>query len=91
MTTQIGGERFCVFRTGRSKSRLNFLSLLRAGCEDYVVNEAALDYLRPQPVEAAVIARLAAHPGQVFPSQLEWWSICCGARSTSSTGPCSKR
>ena len=73
VTTQIGGERFCVFRTGRSKSRLNFLSLLRAGCEDYVVNEAALDYLRRQPVEAAVIARLAAHPGQVFPSQQEWW------------------
>src|SRR5918993_5111700 len=43
-TTQIGGERFCVFRTSRSKSRLNFLSLLRAGCDDYVVNDATLDY-----------------------------------------------
>ncbi|MPR13583.1 IS66 family transposase [Microvirga tunisiensis] len=73
VTTQIGGERFCVFRTSRSKSRLNFLSLLRGGCEDYVVNEAALDYLRRQPVEAAVIARLAAHPDQVFASQMEWW------------------
>jgi hypothetical protein len=50
VTTQIGGERFTVFRTSRSKSRLNFLSLLRAGCKDYVVNEAALDYLRRQPV-----------------------------------------
>jgi regulator of replication initiation timing len=73
VTTQIGGERFTVFRTGRSKSRLNFLSLLRAGGEDYVVNEAALNYLRAQPVEAAVIARLAAHPDQVFSSQMEWW------------------
>ncbi|MBD2751220.1 transposase [Microvirga sp. BT688] len=73
VTTQIGGKRFCVFRTSRSKSRLNFLSLLRAGCDDYVVNEAALDYLRRQPVEAAVIARLAAHPDQVFSSQMEWW------------------
>src|SRR5215217_6150614 len=73
VTTQICGERFCVFRTSRSKSRLNFLSLLRAGCEEYVVNEAALDYLRRQPVEAAVIARLAAHPDQAFASQLEWW------------------
>src|SRR5829696_5268485 len=73
VTTQIGGERFTVFRTSRSKSRLNFLSLLRAGCEDYVVNEAALDYLRAQPVEGAVIARLAAHPDQVFGSQMEWW------------------
>ncbi|WP_245444374.1 hypothetical protein [Microvirga sp. KLBC 81] len=51
VTTQIGGERFCVFRTSRSKSRLNFLTLLRAGREDYVVNEATLDYLRRQPIE----------------------------------------
>ncbi|WP_460666805.1 IS66 family transposase, partial [Kribbella swartbergensis] len=69
----IGGERFCVFRTSRSKSRLNFLSLLRAGCDDYVVNEAALDYLRAQSVEAAVIARLSKLQGQVFNSQMEWW------------------
>jgi len=73
VTTQIGGERFTVFRTSRSKSRLNFLSLLRGDCEDYVVNEATLDYLRAQSVEAAVIARLAAHPDQVFNSQMEWW------------------
>ncbi|WP_245435650.1 IS66 family transposase, partial [Microvirga calopogonii] len=73
VTTQIGGERFCVFRTSRSKSRLNFLTLLRGGCEDYVANEAALDYLRRQPVEAAVIARLSQLQDQVFSSQMEWW------------------
>ncbi|PVE20249.1 transposase, partial [Microvirga sp. KLBC 81] len=72
VTTQIGGERFTVFRTGRSKSRLNFLTQLRAGCDDYVVNEAALDYLRRQPVEAAVIARLTKLQGQVFRSQMDW-------------------
>jgi hypothetical protein len=72
VTTQIGGERFCVFRTGRSKSRLNFLTLLRAGREDYVVNEATLDYLRAQPVEGAVIARLTKLQGHVFHSQMEW-------------------
>jgi len=72
VTTQIGGERFCVFRTSRSKSRLNFLTLLRASREDYVVNEATLDYLRRQPVEGAVIARLTKLQGQVFHSQMEW-------------------
>src|SRR5215204_2477364 len=71
-TTQIGGERFCVFRTSRSKSRLNFLSLLRAGGEDYVVNEATLDYLRAQSVEAAVITRLTKLQGTVFRSQMDW-------------------
>ncbi len=37
-TTQIGDDRFTVFRTGTSKSREAFLSLLRAGHTDYVVN-----------------------------------------------------
>ena len=72
VTTQIGGDRFTVFRTSRSKSRLNFLTLLRGGGEDDVVNEATLDYLRAQPVEAAVIARLTRLQGQVFRSQLDW-------------------
>jgi hypothetical protein len=72
VTTQIGGERFCVFRTSRSKSRLNFLSLLRGGCEDYVVNEPALAYLRRQPVEAGVIARVSQLQGHVFRSQMDW-------------------
>jgi hypothetical protein len=72
VTTQIGGERFCVYRTSRSKSRLNFLSLLRGGCEDYVVNEATLDYLRAQRIEGAVIARLTKLQGTVFGSQMDW-------------------
>ncbi len=37
-------------RSSRSKSRLNFLSLLRAGCDDCVLNDATLAYLRAQPV-----------------------------------------
>jgi hypothetical protein len=72
VTTQIGGERFCVFRTSRSKSRLNFLSLLRAGRDEYVVNDAALGYLRGQAVEQAVIARLTKLQGTVFRSQMDW-------------------
>ena len=44
--TQIGNDNFAWFGTTGSKSRLNFLSLLRAGHTDYVVNQAALDYMR---------------------------------------------
>ncbi|MDS9469978.1 hypothetical protein RGQ15_20725 [Paracoccus sp. MBLB3053] len=73
ITTQIGGERFSVFRTGRSKSRLNFLSLLRAGHEDYIVNDAALDYMRQRKVAPDVIARLAGHPETSFCSQMAWY------------------
>ncbi len=37
VTTQIGNDAFAWFATSFSKSRLNFLSLLRAGHEDYVL------------------------------------------------------
>jgi hypothetical protein len=42
--TQIGNEWFTWFRTRSSKSRLNFLDLLRAGYTDYQLNDAAYDY-----------------------------------------------
>jgi Transposase IS66 family len=44
--TQIGNDSFAWFGTTGSKSRLNFLDLLRAGHTDYVINDAALDYMR---------------------------------------------
>jgi len=43
--TQIGNDDFAWFGTTGSKSRLNFLGLLRAGHTDYVINDAALDYM----------------------------------------------
>ena len=39
--TQIGNSHFTGFATSTSKSRLNFLALLRAGYGDYVVNDEA--------------------------------------------------
>ena len=44
--TQIGNDNFAWFGTTGSKSRLNFLDLLRAGHTDYVINDAALEYMR---------------------------------------------
>ena len=44
--TQIGNDRFTWFGTRSSKSRLNFLDLLRAGHTDFVLNDAAFDYMR---------------------------------------------
>ena len=43
--TQIGNEHFTWFGTTGSKSRLNFLELLRAGHADYVINTEALTYM----------------------------------------------
>jgi transposase IS66 family protein len=55
--THIGNDRFAFFATTGSKSRLNFLGLLRAGRDDYVINEAALGYMREHKLPQATIAR----------------------------------
>ena len=67
--TQIGNAHFTAFATTTSKSRLNFLSLLRAGHGDYVVNDEALAYMRERALAAHVIARLADHPSRCFADQ----------------------
>jgi hypothetical protein len=57
--TQIGNDRFAFFATTGSKSRLNFLDLLRAGHEDYVINAAALAYMRERSLSGPVIQLLS--------------------------------
>jgi len=70
--TQIGNAHFTAFATTTSKSRLNFLSLLRAGHGDYVVNDAALAYMRERALAAHVIALLTEHPDRHFADQAAW-------------------
>ena len=57
--TQIGNAWFTWFGTTASKSRLNFLELLRAGHGDYVVNDEALAYMRARALAGPVIASLS--------------------------------
>jgi hypothetical protein len=70
--TQIGNAHFTWFGTTGSKSRLNFLELLRAGHGDYVVNAEALAYMRERALAAYVIDRLAAHPSRHFCDRNAW-------------------
>jgi hypothetical protein len=70
--TQIGNEHFTWFGTRPSKSRLNFLDLLRAGHTDFVLNDAAFDYMRTRALPAMLIASLAAQPERDFADQAAW-------------------
>jgi hypothetical protein len=70
--TQVGNEHFTWFGTTGSKSRRNFLDLLRAGHGDYVINAAALAYMRERALAAQVIDRLAEHPDRCFADQRAW-------------------
>ena len=70
--TQIGNDHFTWFGTTGSKSRLNFLDLLRAGHTDYIVNEAALAYMHKRALSGPTIALLAAHPDRQFADSAAW-------------------
>jgi Transposase IS66 family len=70
--TQIGNEHFTWFGTTASKSRLNFLELLRAGHSDYVINDEAVAYMRERALAGPVIARLREHPNRYFADQAAW-------------------
>lgn len=70
--TQIGNDHFTWFTTTLSKSRLNFLECLRAGHTDYVVNDAALAYMRERALAGPVIASLASHAERYFVDAEAW-------------------
>ena len=70
--TQIGNDQFTWFGTRSSKTRLNFLDLLRAGHTDYVLNDAAFGYLRSRGLAAPLIARLAEAGETGFVDQAAW-------------------
>jgi hypothetical protein len=70
--TQIGNDRFTWFGTRSSKSRLNFLELLRAGHTDFVLNAAAFNYMRTRALPASLITQLSEQPDTVFADQAAW-------------------
>jgi Transposase IS66 family len=69
--TQIGNELFAVFASTESKSRLNFLELLRRPHTDYVINETAVAYWRRQKLPAAVMDPLRRGP-HAFADTAAW-------------------
>jgi hypothetical protein len=70
--TQIGNDDFAWFGTTGSKSRLNFLDLLRAGHTDYVINDAALEYMREHALAGTLVQRLATHKRRRFADEKAW-------------------
>src|SRR3954464_4697422 len=71
-TTHIGNDRFAWFATRPSKSRLNFLDLLRAGHPDYVINATALAYLVEHGVPDSIVAALLAAGPRSFADDAAW-------------------
>jgi hypothetical protein len=80
--THIGNEHFAWFATTSSKSRLNFLELLRAGDKGYQINDAALDYMRAHCLPKDLVRRLGEHQTGVFAGREAWMSHLQALRFT---------
>lgn len=70
--THIGNDYFAWFASTDSKSRLNFLTLLRAGHLDYCVNECALIYMQQQALPQEILQLLSNSPAHAFHSEAAW-------------------
>jgi hypothetical protein len=62
--TCIGNELFAWFESTQSKSRVNFLELLRAGHGDYMINAGTLEYRQRQGLPKAKVALLESGGGR---------------------------
>lgn len=70
--THIGNDWFAWFESTSSKSRINFLSLLRAGKSDYVLSDEALEYMVAQAMPKQALKKLAALGEQTFADEHHW-------------------
>lgn len=70
--THIGNEWFSWFESTATKSRINFLRLLRAGRTDYVINNDAVAYWESHKLPRPIIEILGADQPKVLADDDEW-------------------
>ena len=69
--TALGNDLFAYFESTDSKSRLNFLRVLRGASSGYAINEVTLAYWERQELAAAVVEPLRAGPRH-FVAEAAW-------------------
>jgi hypothetical protein len=69
--TAIGNDLFAYFESTDTKSRLNFLQVLRGTSSSYAINEVTLAYWKRQQLARAVVEALSAGPRQ-FLAEASW-------------------
>ena len=70
--THIGNELFAWFESAESKSRINFLKLLRSKHSSYVLSYEALEYMRAQKLKKRRIEKLAAQEPTCLNDEARW-------------------
>ena len=72
--THIGNQYFASFHSSMSKSRINFLELLRAGQTDYRINPNALAYMKEQGLSQVFLDALSRDAIADFADKAAWES-----------------
>jgi hypothetical protein len=70
--THIGNELFSFFESTQSKSRINFLKLLRAGHSDVVINMDAIGYMQANKLPKYVLQPIIANLDGIFADDRQW-------------------
>lgn len=70
--THIGNKYFSWFESTESKSRINFLKLLRAGYSDFAINMDATCYMQSNKLPQAALGPIIKHQGMIFANDDQW-------------------
>ena len=70
--THIGNELFSWFESTASKSRINFLKLMRAGNSDYWINTDAVAYMQINKLPQEPLGAIITNQGMCFANDSQW-------------------
>ena len=70
--THIGNESFSWFESTESKSRINFLKLMRAGHSDFAINMDAICYMQSNKLPQKPLKAIIDNMGQIFANDSQW-------------------
>ena len=70
--THIGNESFSWFESTQSKSRINFLKLMRAGNADFIINMDAICYMQSTKLPQKPLEAIIENRGVIFANESQW-------------------
>ncbi len=70
--THIGNESFSWFESTESKSRINFLKLMRAGHSDFAINMDAICYMQEHKLPQKPLNAIIDNMGKIFANDSQW-------------------
>ena len=70
--THIGNESFSWFESTGSKSRINFLKLMRAGYTDFAINMDAVCYMQTNKLPQKALQAINDNLGTIIANDIQW-------------------